>query len=88
MLRTNPARVAPAANGRHPQEINRADNTIGIGNSRTQQDSATVNASLDRNWWRAEARRIGSDWPNVLALHAAVVAALRKRHDPGYRGTA
>jgi hypothetical protein len=43
---------------------------------------ATVAAHHDRAWWRLEARRVGSDWPAVLALHAEVVAAWRARHDP------
>jgi len=30
----------------------------------------------DRAWWRAEARRIGSDWPSVVALLLAMVAPL------------
>jgi hypothetical protein len=36
----------------------------------------------DRNWWRSEARRLGSDWAGILALHAAVVTAWWKRHEP------
>ena len=38
----------------------------------------------DRAWWRAEARRVGSDWPGILALHSSVVATWRARHDPDY----
>jgi hypothetical protein len=34
----------------------------------------------DRAWWRAEARRLGSDWPGIEQLHWEVVAALRARH--------
>jgi hypothetical protein len=42
----------------------------------------------DRAWWLLEARRVGSsDWPAVLALHAAAVGAWRARHDhPDYGG--
>jgi len=44
---------------------------------------ATVAAHHDRAWWRIEARRVGSDWPAVLVLHAEVVTAWRARHDAG-----
>jgi hypothetical protein len=40
----------------------------------------------DRNWWRAEARRLGSDWPGILAVQAEVIARWRARHDPDYEG--
>jgi hypothetical protein len=42
----------------------------------------------ERLWWRAEARRVGSDWSGVLALHARVVTVWRARHDPDYGGVA
>jgi hypothetical protein len=42
----------------------------------------------DRPWWRLAAVRLCSDWPGVLALHAAAVAAWRRRHDPDYGGAA
>jgi hypothetical protein len=45
-------------------------------------------AHRDRTYWRREAARLGSNWPSVLALHAAVVAAWRTRHDPDYGGAA
>jgi hypothetical protein len=35
----------------------------------------------DRAWWRVEARRLGSDWPEILRLQAEVVATWRARHD-------
>ena len=38
----------------------------------------------DRAWWRAEARRLGSNWPGIMRLHLEVVAAWRARHDPDY----
>jgi hypothetical protein len=38
----------------------------------------------DRAWWRAEAHRVGTDWAGIIALHAAVVAAWRRRHDADY----
>ena len=30
----------------------------------------------DRDWWRAEAARVGSDWNGIIAGHVAVVAHL------------
>jgi hypothetical protein len=29
----------------------------------------------DRDWWRVESRRLGTDWSGILALHSDVVAA-------------
>jgi hypothetical protein len=36
----------------------------------------------DREWWRREAGRVGSDWANVIALRAAAVMLWRVHHDP------
>jgi hypothetical protein len=68
--------------------IDRVGSAIEIGNSTPQHATATVAAFHDRNWWRVEARRVGSDWGGVLAVHAKVVAAWRRRHDPDYGGLA
>ena len=38
----------------------------------------------DRNWWRRKARRLGSDWPSVIAPHTAVVMSWRAHHDPHF----
>lgn len=45
------------------------------------------NSVHDRAWWRAEARRVGSDWHGILKLHLEVIACWRARHDPDYSGT-
>jgi hypothetical protein len=77
------ARAAPAVTGRDPQAIDRHGRAINLPNNTASTEPATVAAHHDRAWWRVEARRVGSDWPAVLALHAAVVAAWRARHDYG-----
>ena len=88
MLATDAARATPAATGRDPQVSDRAGGTIDFGSSTTQHAAATVAACHDRNWWRTEGRRVGSNWPGILALHAEVVAAWRRRRDPDYGGVA
>jgi hypothetical protein len=76
------ARPAPAATGREPRMSDRAGCAIGIPNSTAHHRPAIAdNTPHPRSWWQREARRVGSDWPGVLALHAAVVAAWRARHD-------
>jgi hypothetical protein len=52
-------------------------------NSTVPNTAPTAAAHHDRAWWRLEARRVGTDWDGILALHAAVVAAWRARHDAG-----
>jgi hypothetical protein len=42
--------------------------------------------SHDRAWWIIEARRLGTDWPNILKLQHEIIAAWRQRHDPEYGG--
>ena len=76
------------ATGRDPQVTDRAGGAINVGSSTPQHTAATAAAFRDRDWWRAEALRVGSDWPSVLASHAAVVAAWRRRHDANYGGAA
>jgi hypothetical protein len=80
------ARPAPAATGREPRRTDRHSGAIDSQNNITQHPAPTAAAFGDRDWWRAEARRVGSDWSGVLALHAAVVAAWRRRHDRDYGG--
>jgi len=84
MQRIDAARAAPAATGHDPLQIDRLGGAIGILRSTHHPNAAMAAAFHDRNWWRAEARRAGSDWPGVLAPHAAIVAAWRRRHDPDY----
>src|SRR5262249_1110256 len=45
--------------------------------------AATINGHHDREWWRVEAHRVGSDWPSILNTHAAAVRAWRILHDFG-----
>jgi hypothetical protein len=49
-------------------------------------DAETVSRHVhhDRAWWRVEARRLGSDWCEILRLYVEVVAAWRTRHDQDY----
>ena len=84
----NVARPAPAATGREPRRTDRHSGTIGSQNNTTRHPAATAVAFRDHGWWRGEARRVGSDWTRLLALHAAVVAAWRRRHGPGQEGVA
>jgi hypothetical protein len=84
MLGIDAARAAPAATGRDPQLIDRLGGAIGIPRSTDHPNAATAAAFHEREWWRAEARRVGSDWPGILALHATMVAAWRRQHDPDY----
>jgi len=58
-------------------------NTAPLPISPAGRETCSVDCA-NRNWWRAEARCAGSDWSGVLALHVAVVAAWRRRHDPDY----
>ena len=76
-------RAAPAGTLRDPQVSDRLVGAIGTTPSIPRETVATVAARHDRDWWRLEAHCSGSDWPAVLALHAAVIAAWRTRHDPG-----
>jgi hypothetical protein len=76
------ARAAPAGTGRDPQ-VDRFVGTIDTPPSISSETAATPATYHDRDWWRFEAHCSGSDWPAVLVLHAAVIAAWRARHDPG-----
>jgi len=88
MLANNGARAAPAANGRDPRVIDRLGGAIGLPRSTTRPSAATDAAHHDRAWWRAEARRVGSDWPGVLALHVEVVNTWQRRHKSNFDGSA
>jgi hypothetical protein len=77
------ARAAPAATGRDPQVIDQLVDAISTPPTIFGETAATAAAHHDRDWWRLEAHCNGGDWPAVLALHAAVIAAWRTRHDPG-----
>jgi hypothetical protein len=44
-----------------------------------KRNSLTANSTANwREWWRAEAERIGFDWPSVLGLHLSIVDSLRR----------
>jgi hypothetical protein len=64
-------RAAPAATERDPQ-VDRLVGTIKWSSSTFGETAATAVAHHDRDWWRIETRRVGSDWSGLLALHAAV----------------
>jgi hypothetical protein len=76
-------RAAPAGTLRDPQVSDRLVGAIGTPPSIPRKTVATVAAHHDRDWWRLEPRRRGSDWPAVLTPHAIVMVAWRARHDPG-----
>jgi hypothetical protein len=41
--------------------------------------SLTATSTLDwRAWWRAEAKRIGSDWPSLIGQHLTIADSLRR----------
>jgi hypothetical protein len=63
-------RAAPAGTGRDPQLSDRLVGTIKTTPSTSNETATTPVTHHDRDWWRLEARRIGSDWPAVLALSA------------------
>jgi hypothetical protein len=54
-------RAAPAATLRAPQEIDRLVGAIDTSRSTLGETAATATAHHDRDWWRLEARRAGSD---------------------------
>jgi hypothetical protein len=61
--------------------------------SRHREQNDGTEPARDRDWWRAEAHRVGSDWSDLLARYGAVLAgygaiitAWRERHDPNYAG--
>jgi hypothetical protein len=45
-------------------------------------DARPVVICRDRQWWRAEARRAGTDWDSIIAQHLEVLRRLRIRHNP------
>jgi hypothetical protein len=57
---------------------------LGAGPGAETRTVAGIAAVHDRKWWRIEARRVGSDWDSILALHATVIASWRAKHDPDY----
>jgi len=58
------------------------------GSTEATGHNRRASPARDRAWWRGEARRGGSDWPGVLALHVEVVNTWRRRHDPDFNGSA
>ena len=83
MQRINAARPASAIAECEPHAIDRAGQRDRICTNTAANKLASAVVHHDRAWWRLEARRVGSDWPDVLALHAAVIAAWRRRHGYG-----
>jgi len=83
MFAVNAARAVPAT-GHDPRVTDRHSGAIENSPITAGQGTATDAPNRDRAWWRAEARRVGSDWPGILALHSSVVATWRARHDPDY----
>jgi hypothetical protein len=71
------ARAAPAGTERDPQVIGAIDTSP----STSGETAATTTAHHDREWWRVEARRVGSDWPSILNTYAAAVRSWRILHD-------
>jgi hypothetical protein len=74
-------RAAPAGTVRDPQEIDRLVGAIDTPPSTSDETAATTTAHHDREWWRVEARRVGSDWPSILNTYAAAVRSWRILHD-------
>jgi hypothetical protein len=56
----------------------RHSGTIDIIPTSTANHPAATDAAHDRAWWHIEARRVGSDWNGILALHADFIRAWRK----------
>ena len=77
MIATNGARAAPAATGHDPPVTDRHSGTI-ESPPNTAGHAAATDAAHDRAWWHIEARRVGSDWNGILALHADFIRAWRK----------
>jgi hypothetical protein len=49
--------------------------------SSSQNPAIRVTARSTSNWaewWRAEAERVGTDWPSVIAAHFAIADLLRR----------
>jgi hypothetical protein len=80
MLAQDTKRAAPAATVRDPQVI---DRLVGAIDSTSGETAATTTAHHDREWWRVEVRRLGSDWPSILKTYAVAVRGWRILHDVG-----
>ena len=76
-------RAASGATVRDPQVIDPLVGAIDTSPSTSGETAATTAAHHDREWWRVEARRMGSDWPSILNTYAAAVRAWRILHDVG-----
>lgn len=74
-------RAAPAGTERDPQVIDRLVGAIDTSPSTSGKTAATTTAHHDREWWRLEARRVGSDWPSILKTYAVAVRGWRILHD-------
>ena len=76
MLAVNVLRAVPAATGHNPQVTDRHSGSIEIIPPNTAgHTAATATAHHDRAEWHIEARRVGSDWNGILALHADFIRA-------------
>jgi hypothetical protein len=78
MVATDAARAAPAATGHNPRITDRHSGAIEIIPTSTAGYAAATDA----------ARRLGSDWPGVLALHVEVVNTWQRRHQSNFDGSA
>jgi hypothetical protein len=73
MLLINAARATPAATGRDPPE-----DRLG-GSIKTNNQFFLEKASFhDREWWRSEAVRLGSDWQSVGELAIEIISSLKE----------
>jgi hypothetical protein len=56
--------------------MDRAGQHDHIRSNTVPKATASAVAHHDRAWWRAKARRAGSDWPAMIALHFTIIAPL------------
>jgi hypothetical protein len=52
-----------------------ANSSIPYKHNNTLTSNTTANW---REWWAAEAKYVGFDWPSVLGLHLGIVDSLRR----------
>jgi hypothetical protein len=73
--------AAPAGIVYDPQVIDRLVGTIGTSRTTSGKTAATITGHRDREWWRVEACRIGSDWRSILKTIAGAVRGWQILHD-------
>jgi len=62
-----------------------------VARTSTSSTSSAVTAqapSRNRQWWQAEAARVGSDWRGVISLHWSVFRRLADAHGSVINSTA